>query len=184
MDNLIGASNSQKAETPVAFLTIGDTRKLELRFTTNGTAAGSSPNIKRVVSLEDNTLSELPSSDETIYMRHGGDKCPYSPETPTEGCWMHGVPLPVKSGAISMGYGFRNVLDTCQVDMATDCVRWDSETWIRYSKATVKYQLPRARNKREYHQQVNLEWAKHSEDWSKSVQVKVLDAVGKWIKGE
>ena len=95
---------------------------------------------------------------------------------------MHGVPRPVESSEISMGYGFRAVKQTCQVDMATCCVRWDCTTWACYSTTTVKYKFSKARNKRDFHKQVNAEWAKVSNEWSNSVREKVLKAVAKWFE--
>ena len=216
-DNLINSENSQTSGTSVTFLTIGDTRLLEQTFTEDGKNP-SSPSVKRIVELKNNSLSELPSSDETLHVRGGGDSCPYGPELPTLGmifflccihwlytwyliffsffflflsffslffsskigCWLHGVPCPVGPSEISMGYGFRDVQDICQVDMTTHCVRWDCTTWARYSSTNIKYKFSKKRNKRDYHKEVNAEWANVSQEWSNSVRAKVLDAVGKW----
>ena len=178
-------ANSVKLNTPVACLSVGHTRTLEMKFSSNGQKMGLQLGARNSRhALKSNTLSVLPQIDETILLR-GGRLTKFGPLKKKRGCFMHTMPDPITAKEISVGLVFRAIDTACQVrkddkdDKVDRTIRVPHDQWEHLKHKQVCYGHP-PHNKKKRHEKERNEWAKKAPHWSASIKATVIEALANW----
>lgn len=172
-------ANSVKLNTPVACLSAGHTRVLEMKFSSNGQKSGLQTEARNSShALRSNTLSILPQVDETILLR-GGSNTTYGPSKKQPGCFMHAVPHPIKAKELSVGFVFRAVDTACQVRTDKRTIRVPHRQWEELKHARVRYGGS-LHSKKERHEKETTSWLNKSPQWSAYIKPTVTEALASW----